>query len=139
MTEWKEAQNLPLYLSKGNEFRMAEVSGVHFLFAAPCSGSLRNVREARTLKRKLESISGVSVIFLLNQIDRVARDALIKARIEFAALPDQAYLPSLGILLTNKRNRKGAVVAPESFTVSDQMLYLFLQYNGTARGSRNPL
>lgn len=137
MTEWKEAENLPLYLSKGNEFQMAELSGICFLLAAPCSGTLRNVREARTLKRKLESISGVSVIFLLNQIDRVARDALIKARIEFAALPNQAYLPSLGILLTNKRNRKRAVVAPESFTVSDQMLYLFLQYNGTGQFTKS--
>lgn len=134
--KWDEEEKLPLFLSRSNEFRIARINDQDFLLAKVTEHESKNIREFRSMQRKLEEASGLPVLFALKDIGSVERDSLIKARIEFISLPDQVYLPFLGILLKNKRKLHQAGKVPEKMTASGQLLYLLMQYRGNAEISK---
>lgn len=136
-SSWKGEQALPIYLFYGHEFLVAEICGIRYLLVKLLLQDHRGIRGMKKDKQKLESISGMDVLFVLDDITRVERDALIRARIEFLSLPDQVYMPSLGLLLKNRRARKSMPVVSETFTASAQMLYLLMQYQHEQEWSRN--
>lgn len=134
---WDGIKHLPLYLSRSNEFCIAGINDQYFLLAKVKDHESRNIHEFKAMLRKLEEASGLPVLFVLDRIGSVEREALIKARIEFISLPDQAYMPSLGILLKSKRTPHQAYRVPEKLTASGQILYLLMQYRGNAEISKS--
>lgn len=135
LSVWQGEGSLPLYLSHDRDFRVAEIQGESVLLVKTSADG--GVRELKMLRRKLGEASQLPVLFVLENISRVARDAMIQARIEFVALPDQVYMPSLGLLLQNKRAAQARVSVAEKFTPAEQVLFLFLLYHGSAEITKN--
>ena len=63
----------------------------------------------------------------MKTITKAQRDALLSYQIPFVALPDQIYLPFLGILLSNKF-KKVKEIKKEKMMPATQQLFLFLFY-----------
>lgn len=129
ISEWEGRKALPLYLSKNHDFTLATVCGGEFLLADITNDEEINIKKIRAYKAKLEGASGFPVVFIIDDIGRVERDALISVRLEFISPPDQVYMPSIGVMLKDKRSNRAKYIETEKFTPSAQILYLFLQYD----------
>jgi len=135
ISEWRGRKKLAPYISNHREFHIARLGEISFLIVSLAENERYGVRELRIQRQRLQETAGMPVVFCFKTISRVQRDALIKARISFLALPDQAYLPDIGILIQNKRDH-AVVTLPERFSVPAQELFLFMLYR--MRGQEIP-
>ena len=71
--------------------------------------------------------TGLNVAFCFDDITRVQRDALIAKEIPFVSLPDQIFLPFLGVMLSNNLKRK-MIVSTDKMMPATQCLFLYLLY-----------
>ena len=65
--------------------------------------------------------TGLNVAFCFDDITRVQRDALIAKEIPFISLPDQIFLPFLGVMLSNNLKRK-MIVSTDKMMPATQCL-----------------
>jgi len=124
---WNGRKNFRCICLTTGSFYIARMGELCFLIVSMAENEKYGVRELKIQRQRLQEISQMPVVFCFSSIGRVQRDALIRARISFLALPDQAYLPDIGILIQNKRGH-AAIVTPEKLSVPAQELFLFMLY-----------
>ncbi len=84
----------------------------------------------RQLERQIELYKGhfkTNVAFSLEHISRYQREVLIGNGVPFVCIPDQIYLPFLGMLLTNRFHDNASVDA-DRLSPTAQALFLLLAY-----------
>jgi|GEM_PF-293312 len=126
--DWKDEDALPLFLRRGREYQVARIAGVQILIVNMPQSDVFGVKELKVQKERLAKKSGMPVVFAFEKMERVKRDALIRAKISFLALPDQAYIPEIGILIQNKRNQAKPTSAVDKLSVNAQKLFLYMLY-----------
>ena len=121
-----DKSRLPLYLSVRTMYRI-HGDGIEFVIVELPDNSGFRIRQ---LKRQIELYKGyfsTNVAFSLEHISRYQREVLIGNGVPFVCLPDQIYLPFLGILLQNRFHENAAVNVDKLSPVA-QALFLLLAY-----------
>ena len=118
---------LPIYLTL-RPIRFVSIGGVEIVLIELPPDETIDVRKLVKQKCIYEEHFRLNAAFVLHSITSRQRNALIEHGVPFIALPEQIYLPFLGMMLQNKyRNPIHNKV--EVFTPTDQMLFLLLAYS----------
>ena len=67
--------------------------------------------------------------YLFKKLTKVQRDALIERKVAFVSVPDQIYLPFLGVMMRNNF-RKEPDVNTDKMMPATQSLFLYILYHG---------
>lgn len=116
---------LPLYLSKAYRFYGISVYGKKYVFVQP--ENKLNLKAYKAQKKKIEEIFALSVVLCADKLIFQQRDNLINSGIEFVEPKRQIYMPSLGLVLDNRRSNTIAKQI-EKFTPQMQLCALFFLY-----------
>ena len=116
---------LPLYLSNTYRFYGISIYNKSYAFALP--QSTLNLKSYKVQEKKAEDILSVPVVLCADKLMFQQRENLINSGVEFVEPGKQIYMPSLGVVLNDKRN--SADTKPiEKFTPQIQLCALFFLY-----------
>lgn len=116
----------PVYLAS---YRLSEllICGCGFVLAEIPQEVALDIRILKRDLRRLNNIFNKKIAFSIPSLNSKQRAKLIENMIPFVSLPNQIYLPFLGLMLTEKRTE--VQTSPvEAFTPSSQILYLLFAY-----------
>lgn len=119
-------KGLPLYMTAGRKIRKVECEGIVFLLVGISEDRFGAISLEKQI-RKYREHTNMHVAFLFDKLTKLQRDALVSRRIPFLSLPDQVYLPFLGIMLNNNSKKESALSA-EKMMPATQALFLYLLY-----------
>ena len=123
-----EIKGLPLYMLSGRKFYQIFMDEYAFLLIElPATDKFGAVALTKQLKQYRDK-TGMEAAFLMGRLTKAQRDALIGRKIPFISLPDQAYLPFLGIVLRNSF-MKAADVSIDKMMPATQSLFLYILYH----------
>jgi len=123
-----EIKGLPLYMLSGRKFyRIFMDEYAFFLIELPATDKFGAVALTKQLKQYRDK-TGMEAAFLMGRLTKAQRDALIGRKIPFVSLPDQAYLPFLGMVLRNSF-MKAADVSIDKMMPATQSLFLYILYH----------
>ena len=123
-------KGLPLYMTSGRKLYKVSLGEASFLLAElPESDSFGVVALNKQRVMYYEK-SGMDVAFGFESLSRIQRDALTSKGIPFISIPDQIYLPFLGVMLSNNFKRKLSV-SGDKMMPATQCLFLYLLYKGS--------
>ena len=120
-------KGLPLYMTSGRKFFKAVMGEAAFMLIE-LSG--KDKFGAIALKKQLAQYvenTGLNSAYIFKNLTSVQRDALISKEIPFVTLPDQIYIPFLGVMLSNSFKKK-IKAAGDKMTPSTQCLFLYMLY-----------
>lgn len=124
--KFKATKGLPLYLVSGRNLQEIEMEGKRFLLVHILEGEKYGVAALKKQMKKYSEATKLEVAFSFSTMTRVQRSALLKANIPFISLPDQVYLPFLGMVFSNQFRKKKLVKTDKMMPVTQQVfLYLF--------------
>lgn len=127
-----EIKGLPMYMLSGRKFYRIFIDEYAFLLIElPATDKSGAVALAKQLKQYCDK-TGMEAAFLIGWLTKAQRDALIGRKIPFVSLPDQAYLPFLGIVLRNSF-KKAADVSIDKMMPATQSLFLYILYHKDSR------
>jgi len=122
-------KGLPLYMTSGRKLYKVSLGEASFLLVElPESDSFGVVALNKQMAVYYEK-SGMDVAFGFESLSRIKRDALTSKGIPFISIPDQIYLPFLGVMLSNNFKRKLSV-SGDKMMPATQCLFLYLLYKG---------
>ncbi len=123
----KTPHGLPFYLINDRKFYSFEIAGISVLLVVISETEKFGVVAFEKQLKKYMEASGSPTAFVFPSITKVQRDALAERMIPFICLPDQIFLPFLGIELTN-RFIKRKLVSNQKMTPMTQALFLYFLY-----------
>ena len=106
---------------KSEEF---EIKGLPLYMLSDKFGAVALAKQLKQYRDK----TGMEAAFLIGWLTKAQRDALTGRKIPFVSLPDQAYLPFLGIVLRNSF-KKAADVSIDKMMPATQSLFLYILYH----------
>ena len=123
-----EIKGLPMYMLSGRKFYRIFMDEYAFLLIElPATDKFGAVALTKQLKQYRDK-TGMEAAFLMGRLTKAQRDALIGRKIPFISLPDQAYLPFLGMVLRNSF-MKAADVSIDKMMPATQSLFLYILYH----------
>ena len=121
-------KGLPLYLISGRKLYHVTLDDIPFLLVEiSANEKFGSVALKKQLGQYSEK-SNLNVAYCFNNLTRIQRDALISKNIPFISIPDQFYLPFLGVMLSNRFKNK-LQVESDVMMPATQCLFLYLLYN----------
>lgn len=99
--KWREAADLPLFLSKAATYQLCACDGVSFLAAIVEGGP--SLPDLKRIASQVSARTGLPVV-LVAQIDARQRKALVSQGIPFVVPGRQAFLPMLGFAASSKKD-----------------------------------
>ncbi|MGI6735988.1 MAG: hypothetical protein ACOX41_01580 [Anaerovoracaceae bacterium] len=123
-----DKSRLPLYLSVRTMYRI-HGDGIEFVVVEIPDHSGFRIRQLKKQIELYKEYFSTNVAFSLEHISRYQREVLIGNGVPFVCLPDQIYLPFLGILLA-KRFHENTEVNVDKLSPVAQTLFLLLAYGG---------
>ena len=120
-------KGLPFFLSSRSAYQV-NIIGITFLLVEIIDEQFGSVALKKQLS-KYTKAPGMCVAYSIDNMSRKQRKALIMADIPFISLPNQIYLPFLGIAL-NDRFKKKTMASQDKMMPATQCLFLYLLYNG---------
>ena len=127
-----EIKGLPLYMLSGRKFYQIFMDEYAFLLIElPATDKFGAVALTKQLKQYRDK-TGMEAAFLMGNLTKAQRDALIGRKIPFVSLPEQAYLPFLGMVLRNSF-KKAADVSIDKMMPATQSLFLYILYHKDSR------
>lgn len=131
-----DVDSLPFYLSNEYRFYGISVFGKPYAFAIPQSDL--NLKSYKVQKKKAEELFSLPVILCTDKLFFQQRENLINSSMEFVEPGRQIYMPSLGVILDNKRKVVDMKLA-EKFTPQTQLCALFFLYKPTTEHTTNEI
>ena len=125
---------LPIYLTANRKIHKFKVDKRDFIVVEIERKDKYGVSALKKQMQKYCDATGLEVIFSFAEMTQVQRNALIKANIPFIALPDQIYIPFLGIVFSNKFHEQKNIKTDKMMPVTQQV-FLYLLYDK----ARNPI
>ena len=118
-------RGLPLYLSSTYQFCGISIYNRVYAFALP--KSTLNLKSYKVQKNKTEAMLSVPVVLCVDKLMFQQRENLINSGLEFVEPGKQIYMPSLAVILNDKRNVNNTKPI-EKFTPQTQLCALFFYY-----------
>ncbi|MCR4652024.1 MAG: MarR family transcriptional regulator [Lachnospiraceae bacterium] len=127
LIEETNIKGLPVYMKSGRKMYTLRYEDDTFLLVelsiSDRFGTIALKKQAIQYSEK----SGLNVIYAFKSVSKVQRDALVSNRISFVCLPDQFYLPVMGIALRNHFKRVKEICVDKMMPAT-QSLFLYLLY-----------
>lgn len=118
---------LPFYMLNGRSFRRLTIGDASFLLVKMTDEERFGVVALEKQLIKYMDVVGMPAAYCFSTLSKKQRDVLVKRQIPFICLPNQFYLPFLGIALSNDfPSRKK--IATEKMSPSSQALFLYFLY-----------
>lgn len=127
--DWEYTSALPLYITRTFTIKKAVVNDIICIMLIPKEDlpTIPNLIKQMTYIKNLEQ----NPIFLnLSHLSNYKKEHLLKNRIPFILATQLAYLPFMGTILTNKHV---CIEKPDQFTMSAQLLFIWILYRNTNR------
>ena len=118
---------LPFFMVNGRSFCRLSAGRVSFLLVSLSEEDRFGVVALEKQMVRYMDAAGLPVAFVFPHLTRSQRDSLLSRKIPFIAMPEQMYLPFLGVFLSNRFNNP-ALRKVECLTPSAQLLFLFFLY-----------
>ncbi len=115
---------LPLYLNC-YEYKVISLYGISYVFVA--SKESLNVKSYKAQKNKIEKLFNCTAVLVLEKSNTSQRQNLIANKIMFVEIGKQLFMPAVGLVLRNMRER--APLQVEKFTPQMQLCALFFLYH----------
>lgn len=127
VSEWNKKNHLPIYI--GNTFciKKANINGMDCIMLIP-HDELPTITSLKKQISTIKEIENIPVFLNLKQLSKYRRDSLLTNKIPFILNHQLVYLPFLGTVLTDKTDN---YVITDKFTLSAQLLFLWILYNDT--------
>ena len=125
---------LPFYMMNDRIFYKASTDQAEFLLVSISDKDRFGVIALEKQLARYMRAANMPVAYAFKSLTKVQRDALVGRRLPFIALPDQIYLPFLGISMSNQF-KKEKEISVDRFTPASQCLFLYFLYSA----SRNPV
>lgn len=123
----KPPKGLPFYMANGRKFFSIKISGIDALLVEiPDTEKFGVIAFEKQLKAYVEAV-GEPVAFIFHNLNKVQRDALTKRMIPFLSLPEQIFLPFLGVALSN-RFVEQKTLPLNKMSPMTQVLFLYFIY-----------
>ncbi|MBE5923609.1 MAG: MarR family transcriptional regulator [Lachnospiraceae bacterium] len=126
--EMTKIKGLPLYMMSGRKFYKVTMGEISFVVVEISNKEKFGVV---ALKKQLVQYceqSNLNVAYNFDGLTRIQRDSLISKGIPFLSMPDQIYLPFLGVMLNNNF-KKIMQYSAERMMPATQCLFLYLLYH----------
>lgn len=123
-----KVQGLPIYMTAAREIRKYEVDKHIFIVVEINKDDKYGVPALKKQLQKYHEVINLDVVFSFAEMTQIQRNALIKANIPFIALPEQLYIPFLGMLFHNKFYEKKNI-RMDKMMPATQQVFLYLLYN----------
>jgi len=124
-SEWITAKKLPLYLRNGREYSVLEINTFQVLVISINESSF-NLSAFKKQMHKLKEYWQGEIVLCFKKLTNYQRKALIEQGLPFIVPGSQIYVPFLGIVLQEKREKQRKAIS--RFTPSSQVLFLYLLY-----------
>ncbi len=129
-----QPSGLPLYMTNNRMFFKVGIGQTDFLLIAISDKDRFGVIALEKQLARYMMATNMPAAYTFPSLTKAQRDALVGRKLPFIVLPEQIYLPFLGISLSNRFKRE-KTIAVDHFTPTSQCLFLYFLY--TAR--RNPV
>lgn len=116
--------NVALFLARRDMYRV-EIEGISFVMIHIGSEEKFGISALKKQQQAYEEVMQSNIAFEFDGISKHQRDALIKNRIAFVALPGQVFLPFLGITLSEQFKKIKKITISKMMPVT-QMLFIYL-------------
>lgn len=126
--EFNTLKGLPVYLTVNRKLHKLQVDNCEFLVVSILEDDKYRIDALKKQLEKYSLLTGLNVVFSFEEMTCIQRNALIKANIPFIAVPNQIYIPFLGIMLSNRFHRKKNNRVDKMMPVTQQV-FLYLTYN----------
>ena len=120
-------KGLPVYMKSGRRIYKLLFEEYEFLVVELSAEDKFGTIALKKQAVQYRQLSGLDVIYVFESVSKKQRDALVANTISFICLPDQLYIPVLGIALRN-RFKKMKQISAEKMMPSTQCLFLYLLY-----------
>lgn len=122
----KDKPKVALFLAKRDMYRV-EIGGIAFVLVQVRQQEEFGTVALKKQKSLYEEQLQCNVAYCFEGISKSQRDSLIKSKVPFVALPEQIYLPFLGVALSNNF-KKEKNVNTKKMMPATQSLFLYLLY-----------
>ena len=122
-------KGLPLYMMSGRRCYRITVDGYAFLLVELPDTDKFGAAALEKQMRQYRDKTGKETAYLFKKLTKVQRDALIERKVAFVSVPDQIYLPFLGVMMRNNF-RKEPDVNADKMMPATQSLFLYILYHG---------
>ncbi len=123
-----KVQGLPIYMTANRVIKKYKVDNHVFIVVEINKDDKYGIPALKKQLQKYYEVLQLDVVFSFDKMTQVQRNALIKANIPFIALPEQIYIPFLGMLFLNKFHKK-INLKMDKMMPATQQVFLYLFYN----------
>ena len=119
---------LPVYMTNNRVFFDVSINHVDFLLVSiPDTDRFGVIALEKQMARYMKA-TNMLVAYTFPTLTKAQRDALVGRQLPFIVLPEQIYLPFMGIAMSNqfKREKK---IAVDHFTPASQCLFFYFLYS----------
>ena len=125
---------LPVYMTSDRDFFKVCIGQTDFLLIAISDKDRFGVIALEKQLARYMRATNMPAAYTFPSLTKAQRDSLVGRKLPFIVLPEQIYLPFLGISMSNHFTRE-KTIAVDHFTPASQCLFLYFLY--TAR--KNPV
>lgn len=129
--ELSAPKGLPFYMSNNRIFYEARSSNIIFIIVELLDIDRFGVVALEKQMAKYVEATGLNVAYAFPILSKTQRDALTNRNMPFICMPNQIYLPFLGVILSDQF-KKEKIISTERMTPAAQSLFLYFLY--TAKG-----
>lgn len=122
MLEELEISNLPLYLMKAYDYYNICYNNYNFIIIIPKKDINLNLVTIRKLQKQIKRITQTECVVVLKQVNDYCKNKLIEEKIPFILNDKQVFLPFLGVVLSNRRQRITIDVVEISYSTQKMLL-----------------
>ena len=125
MREINKIKGLPVYMTTRRSFYVLKSGDNEFLLVKLPVDDKYGVIALKKQMKLYEDTQGMCVAFWFENVTKMQRDSLVQHGIPFVSIPNQLYLPFLGIALKNHFKKAASI---EQMMPITQCLFLYMIY-----------
>lgn len=125
--QFEKLSGLPFYMMNGRMFYRVWLGQVEFLLISLSESDRFGVVALEKQLARYMKAADMPAAYAFTALTKNQRDALVVRQIPFIALPEQIYLPFLGVMMRNQF-QKEKQIAMDHFTPASQCLFLYFLY-----------
>lgn len=128
MDQTVKPSGLPVYMTNNRTFCKVRIDQTDFLLVGiPDTDRFGVIALEKQMSRYMKA-TNMLVAYTFPSLTKVQRDALVGRRLPFIVLPEQIYLPFMGIAMSNQF-KKEKKIAVDHFTPASQCLFFYFLYS----------
>ena len=125
---------LPVYMTNNRVFYNVRIDHIEFLLVSISDSDRFGVIALEKQMTRYMKETSKLVVYTFPSLTKTQRDSLVGRKLPFIVLPEQIYLPFMGIAMSNQFKREKEI-AVDHFTPASQCLFFYFLYSAR----KNPI